>query len=282
MVIRDELSKIISEFKQHGNDNPIFEAHLIMRRYLKMSPMELVLEAKSEIAENVLEEIENAAGRRCMNEPIQYILGSQEFMGIEFAVNESVLIPRQDTETLVETVLKHFTNKGFTGLDIGCGSGCISISLAHYNQKAYMRGIDISEKAVETAQKNAELNKVENRTVFVQADIFNFDAYGKYDLIVSNPPYIKHKDIETLDENVRMYEPHTALDGGEDGLDFYRQIVKISPLLLRKDGFIAFEIGIGQENDVKAILEENGFYDVEIIRDLCGVNRVVTGKNSKY
>lgn len=277
MVIRDELSKIISEFKQHGNDNPIFEAHLIVRHYLNMSPMELVLEAKSEIGSDVLERIESAVERRCANEPIQYIIGTQEFMGIEFYVNKDVLIPRQDTETLVECVLNRFTNKGFTGLDIGCGSGCISVSLAHYNKNAYMRGIDISENAVKTAEKNAVLNNVGDRTAFEQADIFNFDAYGKYDLIVSNPPYIKRADIGELDENVRLYEPHTALDGGEDGLDFYRRITQIAPQLLRNNGLIAFEIGIGQENDVGKMLCNNGFCDIETVKDLCGINRVVMG-----
>ena len=278
MVIRDELSKIISTLKLHGNDNPIFEAHLIMRHYLKMSPMELVLESKSEICPEALERIEAAVRRRCDDEPIQYIIGSQEFMGLEFYVNRDVLIPRQDTETLVESVLERFANKGFIGLDVGCGSGCISISLAHYNKNSYIRGIDISEKAMKTSNKNAVFNGVESRTVFIQADIFNFKAYGKYDLVVSNPPYIKHEDIGGLDENVRLYEPHTALDGGEDGLKFYRHIAGVSPSFLRSDGIIAFEIGIGQENAVSELLEENGFCGIEIIKDLCGINRVIIGR----
>lgn len=276
MVIRDELSKVIGIFKKNGNDNPIFEAHLIFRHFLNMTPMELVLEGGNELSDSQLEAIMSAVDRRCKNEPLQYILNSQEFMGLEFYVDKNVLVPRADTETLVEHILEHFINKAFTGLDIGCGSGCIAVSLAYYNKNAYIRGIDISPRAVEIAEKNAAKNGVSERTCFDTRDIFSSGAYGKYELIASNPPYIETKEIDRLDDNVRLYEPHTALDGGKDGLSFYRKITETAPGLLKKGGMLAFEVGHSQAESVCELMS-NKFGNITVVKDLCGVERVVSG-----
>lgn len=277
MVIGEELSRVITTLKENGNTNPVFEAHLIFRHYLNITPMDLVLKSKELMNDEILKKISDAVNRRIKNEPLQYILESQEFMGLDFYVDKNVLIPRQDTEILVEHLLSLFLNRGFTALDIGSGSGCISISLAHFNKKAYVRGLDISDKALEVATKNSKINKVDDRVIFEKADIFKYKSYGKYDLIVSNPPYIETAVIETLDNDVKMYEPHIALDGGSDGLKYYRHIVEIAPDLLSDGGILAFEIGIGQADSVSQFMGEK-FCDIEIIKDLCGIDRVVCGK----
>lgn len=277
MVISDELNRVITELKAAQNENPVFEAHLIFRHYLNMSAIDLVLNSKKEISIEICDKINNALRRRINKEPLQYILNSQEFMGLEFYVDENVLIPRADTECLVEHILNHFMNKSFTGLDIGTGSGCIAISLAHYNKQGFMRGLDISQKAVEIAKKNAEQNRVDKRTAFEVGDIFNTVLFGRYDLIVSNPPYIKSSHIPTLMEEVEKHEPHLALDGGDDGLDYYRFIVKLAPSLLNKGGMLAFEVGHDQADEVVTLLKNQNFKQIEVINDLCGIKRVVSG-----
>ena len=277
MVIADELNRVITELKAAKNENPVFEAHLVFRHILKMSAIDLVLNSKKELAESDLSEINTAVKRRINKEPLQYILNSQEFMGLEFYVDENVLVPRADTECLVEHILDFFMNKSFTGLDIGTGSGCIAISLAHYNKNCFMRGMDISKNAIEIAMKNAKDNGVDKKTVFDVGDIFKTELFGKYDLIVSNPPYIKSSDICELMEDVKGYEPHLALDGGKDGRNYYRHIVNIAPSLLIKGGMLAFEVGHDQADDVSNLMKDRGFDKIQIVKDLCGVKRVVSG-----
>jgi len=276
MVIGDELTRVIKTLKDSGNDNPYFEAHLIFRYVLKMSPTDLVLSRNKQISDEDVLKINGYLKRRLSNEPLQYILNSQEFMGLDFYVDENVLVPRQDTEILVEHILEHFAGKGITAIDFGTGSGCIAVSIAKINQKAFIKAVDISKKALEIAKRNAESNDVLDRVSFQEADIFTFEPYGKYDLIVSNPPYIKSKDIATLQKDVKNFEPTLALDGGETGLLYYERIVKIAPKLLNKDGMLAFEVGFDQAEDVKKLMEKD-FCDIKIIKDLCGVERVVSG-----
>lgn len=276
MVIGEELSRVIDVLKSGGNENSCFEANLIFRYVLDISPIDLVLSRDKEISVADISKINEFVNRRLNNEPLQYILKSQEFMGFDFYVDENVLVPRQDTEILVEHVLEHFAGKGISAIDFGTGSGCIAISIAKINQKAFVKAVDISKKALEIAKKNAKDNDVFDRVSFEEADIFTYELYGKYDLIVSNPPYIKSKDIIDLQKDVKNFEPTLALDGGETGLLYYERIIKIAPKLLNKDGMIAFEVGFDQADDVKKLMETD-FYDIKIIKDLCGVNRVVSG-----
>lgn len=276
MVIGDELSRVIGILKDNGNENPYFEAHLIFRHILKLSPTDLVLSRNKGISEESIEIINGYVKRRINHEPLQYILNSQEFMGIDFYVDENVLVPRQDTETLVEHILEHFKGGAINAMDIGTGSGCIAISIAKINKKAFFNAIDISKKALDVARKNALDNDVSDRVNFVEADIFAYEPYGKYDLIVSNPPYIKSSDIEGLQQDVSSFEPRRALDGGATGLLYYERIVKISPKLLQINGMLAFEVGINQSQDVKKLMEKD-FCNIKIIKDLCGVERVVSG-----
>ncbi|MBS7298512.1 MAG: peptide chain release factor N(5)-glutamine methyltransferase [Eubacteriales bacterium] len=274
MVIRELLNETAK--KLNGIDNYMFETHLIVRTILKMSPMDLVLSHKKEVENSLVKAVRSAAERRINGEPLQYILGTQEFMGIEFKVAENVLIPRADTETLVETVLSYLGKKGACILDIGSGSGCVGLSIAYHNERVYLRGVDISDAALTLSKENAQGLGLTERAAFSKADILTENLSGKYDIIVSNPPYIRSDVIPTLMQEVQCFEPHLALDGGEDGLIFYRTIIAKAPKLLNEKGLLAFEIGFDQGEDVSALMRE-AFDDIKVIKDLAGNDRVVTG-----
>lgn len=211
--------------------------------------------------------------RRGSRIPLQHIVGYQEFMGLRFMVNSDVLIPRQDTEILVEEVMRYL-HDGMRILDMCTGSGCILLSLLQYSNDCEGVGSDISEAALAVARTNAEHLKKD--AAFVQSDLFE-NIEGKYDVIVSNPPYIPTKVIETLEAEVRDYDPMNALDGKEDGLHFYRRIVDKAGEYLYPGGMLFFEIGHDQAEDVKSLMMEAGYVDVSVCKDLGGLDRVVYG-----
>ena len=211
--------------------------------------------------------------RREMHIPLQHITGEQEFMGLSFAVNEHVLVPRQDTEVLVETVLKD-VRPGVKILDMCTGSGCILISLMKHGEDLTGVGVDISKQALTVARENADRLGVD--VEFVHSDLFEC-VQGKYDVIVSNPPYIRSEVIRGLQEEVRLHDPMLALDGKEDGLYFYRRIIKESPKFLKQRGSIYLEIGHDQGKEVSELLTEAGFTGVTVKKDLAGLDRVVFG-----
>lgn len=227
---------------------------------------------------------------RAARKPLQYILGSQEFMGLRFKVGEHVLVPRQDTETLVEQALNHLKSakppmSGFDVLDLCCGSGAIGISLAYHLEKAKIKvtAADLSKEALAVARENAAGYKPCKGMQFVQGDLFQpfpKDKKGKgkkqFDLIVSNPPYIRRDVIPTLQPEVAVFEPRIALDGGQDGLDFYRTIVTEAPAYLKKNGVLMLEIGHDQGAALLEMLQANPQYgEVKIVKDLPGMDRVV-------
>lgn len=217
--------------------------------------------------------------KRAEHIPLQHLTGVQEFMGLEFHVNEHVLIPRQDTEILVETALeklKEISNP-VNLLDMCTGSGCILLSILYYmkNKKQITgTGVDISDKALEVARENAKLLGLS--VDFLQSDLFD-KITDKYSMIVSNPPYIRSDVIKTLQEEVREHDPMLALDGMEDGLYFYRKIISESEKYLQTDGYLIFEIGHDQGLDVSNMMKDAGFRDVLIKKDLAGLDRVVLG-----
>lgn len=211
--------------------------------------------------------------RRSRHEPLQHILGYTEFMGLEFKVNKHVLIPRQDTETLVEEVLKVSDNKDV--LDLCTGSGCIIISLKKLANINNAVGADISKDALKIARHNRSINNVD--VTFIESDLFS-NIEGKFDIIVSNPPYISSEDIEDLSVEVRDYEPLIALDGKEGGLYYYKAIVKEVRNYLKPRGLLFFEIGYNQADYMVNILEQERIIETEVIKDLAGHNRVVKAK----
>ena len=211
--------------------------------------------------------------RRKSRIPLQHITGYQEFMGLRFRVTEDVLIPRQDTETLVEEVMRYL-HDGMRILDMCTGSGCILLSLLHYSNDCVGVGSDISQKALAVAKTNAE--SLGKEATFVQGDLFE-PIEGKFDFIVSNPPYIPTKVIETLEAEVKDHDPISALDGMEDGLYFYRKVVDRAGEYLYPGGMLFFEIGCEQAEDVKKMMTEAGYHDVTVCKDLAGLDRVVYG-----
>ncbi len=220
--------------------------------------------------------------KRAERVPLQQLTGWQAFMGLVFEVDANVLIPRQDTEILVEQTLRRMKERAQVSvLDLCTGSGCVIISLAHYHgslggrQRVRAVGTDISEKALRIARKNAVRNGVE--VSFLRGDLFEA-VEGRFDLIVSNPPYIPTSVIEALEPEVRDYEPRIALDGKEDGLYFYRKITEQAADYLEAGGYLLYEIGCDQGKAVASILRENGYDEIEIYQDLAGLDRVCLGK----
>lgn len=230
-----------------------------------------------QIPENTYEEYRRCIDRRRNRIPLQHITGEQEFMGLSFLVNEHVLIPRQDTEVLVEEALK-IARSGMRILDLCTGSGCILISLMKLCPGLEGQGIDISKAALAVAEKNAERLGVE--ADFICSDLLEY-AQGDYDIIVSNPPYIRTSLIEELQEEVRLHDPMIALDGKEDGLYFYRRIIRDSVQLLKPGGRLLLEIGHDQAPDVEALMRRQGYEEIRIKKDLAGLDRVVSGMYNK-
>lgn len=232
------------------------------------------LHMQEQVPSDMEEEYKRLLQLRGIHKPLQQITGKAYFMGLEFTVNEHVLIPRQDTEILVEEALKRMSEHARI-LDLCTGSGCILLSLLYNKNKAEGVGIDISEDALEVAKRNScDLNI---HAEFIQSNLLE-KAEGTFDLIVSNPPYIPAKVIEGLMEEVRDYEPHLALDGGEDGLDFYRRIVAEAGAYLNPGGWLIMEIGQEQGEAVRQMLLQAGYEEIEVVQDLAGLDRVVLGR----
>jgi release factor glutamine methyltransferase len=218
----------------------------------------------------------NFLTRRANREPFQYITGKQEFYGLDFAVNRDVLIPRPETELIVESAIKILQNKQNTKFcEIGIGSGCISVSILHEVKTANAIGLDISRKALEIAGLNAETHKVLNRLELKVSNVFEVVRDEKFDLIVSNPPYIPLADIENLQAEVRDYEPITALTDGKEGLSIVEKIIVESPNFLVEEGFLLMEIGFGQAEQVVQMFDPEIWQTVEILPDLQGIPRTV-------
>ena len=263
--------------KKAGIQEYELDAWYLFEQAFSMSRARYFLDAKEEAAPEApaLKAYENGLERRSGRVPLQHILGTQEFMGMEFFVNAHVLIPRQDTETLVETVLNEQKNRNSSVLDMCTGSGCIAVSLKALGGYARVAAADISSEALEVAEKNAGTYPVE----FRQSDMFAAFEPGRdmFDVIVSNPPYIPSEVIRGLEPEVRDHEPLGALDGKEDGLYFYRILAEQCGDFLNQGGSVYFETGHDQGAAVKTLLESHGFQDTKVIKDLAGMDRVVRG-----
>lgn len=232
------------------------------------------LNMQEELADGQEEKYRKYIEIRASHIPLQHITGVQEFMGMEFQVNEHVLVPRQDTEILVESVLE-VLKSGMRVLDMCTGSGCILISLLKIGKEVSGTGVDVSQEALKVAEAN--MQKIGVDGTLIQSNLFE-NVSGKYDIIVSNPPYICTAVIEELKEEVKLHDPFIALDGKEDGLYFYREIVENSPRFLNDGGKLYFEIGYDQGEDVKRLMQEAGFTEVAVKKDLAGLDRVVFGR----
>lgn len=274
MTYKQALEKGIKILEAERIIDARIDAWYLLSYVSQLTKAKYFLVQNDEIDELTLFKYKEALLKRADHVPLQHITGEQEFMGINFWVNEHVLIPRQDTETLVEEALK-VTPSGSHVLDLCTGSGCVIISLVVLGQGITGAGIDISDEAIAVARDNGN-RLAPGRIDFIKGNLWN-PVLGKYNTIVSNPPYIPTEDIKGLAEEVKDHEPLIALDGAEDGLFFYRQIVGHAAEYLASDGWLLVEIGFDQGPDVYALFVENGFKDVEVIKDLAGNNRVVKG-----
>ncbi len=252
------------------------DARLLLEYICGTNRNDLLVHGDREVEEEKLVSYRTAIERRAEHIPLQHITGEQDFMGLSFQVNEHVLIPRQDTEILVEEVMRNMQEHDRI-LDMCTGSGCILISLLYYSNWCEGVGVDISAKALEVAQKNASsLLTEEKYPAWLQSNLFE-KVEGSFDIIVSNPPYIRTDVIETLMPEVRLHEPMQALDGMEDGLFFYQRIVMEAPKYLKKEGILYFEIGHDQALEVADLMKQGGFSEIRVVKDYAGLDRVVYG-----
>ncbi len=254
------------------------DARLLAMYLLECNRAELILNGNKEAADHMRESYLYMIAKRAQGVPLQYITKNQEFMGLPFYVDERVLIPRQDTEVLVELLLEYAKKTTVKeALEIGVGSGCISISLAHYIEGIKLTAIDICDGALTVAEKNAKINEVNEQITFLESDLFTKyeGAEESLDLIVSNPPYITQEECKQLMVEVSAYEPLKALTDNGDGLYFYRKISKEGKKYLKSKGLLAYEIGYLQGEAVCDILKTEGFENIRVIKDLQGHDRVV-------
>ena len=270
--ILNEGSEIL---KLNDIKNYNLDSEILLSTTLKLDRSQLLLNLDKIIANKEKEIFLNFIKRRSRNEPVAYITGYKEFWKSNFKVNKNVLIPRPDTETIVEQVLNYLTLLSTKKiLDIGTGSGCIIISILKERKKCKGIGIDISKNAIKLAKYNAKIQHIKNRIKFFHSDIDNFFT-GKYDLIISNPPYIKQHEINSLDKDIKNYEPRVALNGGIDGYSKIRLVIRKSSALIKKSGKLFLEIGSNQVMETLKILKLNGFYINKVVKDLANKNRCV-------
>lgn len=274
---------------QSGINDADYDAWILMEKICCISKTDYFTKMNDEVPGEMVNAYFEAIDKRITHYPLQYIVGEWEFMGLKFIVNENVLIPRQDTEVLVETAIRIIENEygqdeqTIDILDMCTGSGCIAVSLSKSCKNLNITAVDLSEEALSVARENADINETGNIR-FLCSDLFQKlgddvnEVYRKFDIIISNPPYINTKDIDSLMPEVKNYEPRMALDGDEDGLRFYRNIIFQSKNYLKPKGCILFEIGCEQGEAVREILEKNQFKGIDIIRDLSGHERVIIGR----
>lgn len=278
MKIDELLKKGISQLDNIEENS--LKVKLLLSNVLNVPKEYLIIHNEEEIRKEKENEFFEKVKRLKENEPIQYIINSQEFMGLNFYVDKNVLIPQPDTEILVEEVIKISNKIEHTNLkilDMCTGSGAIAISLSKYIKNSDIIASDISEMALKIANKNAQSNN--GKVKFIKSDLFeNFSMENKFDIILSNPPYIKSKIIESLSQEVKC-EPLIALDGGEDGLKFYRKIAREAKKFLKEKSYLAFEIGYDQKQEVKNILKENEYENIYSKKDLSGNDRVIIAQN---
>lgn len=286
VTVRKLLIEATEKLKEANISTARLDAEVLLYNLLDVERIYLHMYPENEISKEIQEKFWNGIEKRLNNMPIQYIVNKQEFMGLDLRTEEGVLIPRADTEILIEKVIDIYKDNYYPNMvkimDIGTGSGAIAVSLAKYIDNSILTAIDICPCALKLAIKNANTHKVENKIKFHLGSLFNpidkKEEYNSYDFIISNPPYIPKSVIKTLDSGVKDYEPHLALDGGDDGLDFYRKISAGAKKYLKGDGWLMFEIGYDQGNDLSQILKTNGYKNIYVLQDLAGLDRVVVGQ----
>lgn len=274
------LDDTIQKFQHVGIEQPEVDAKWMLMNYFDYSTVDYILNQNKVLDPLMVENFGKEVQRRLNREPLQYIHGYQQFRSLDFAVDPSVLIPRPETEMLIDLIIDHEEKEQAKILDIGTGTGCIAISLLWERKHWEGIALDISVDALDMAKKNVKTHEMEKRLQCIHSDLFSGLGeahYKSFDVIVSNPPYIPDEDLHSLEPEVAQYEPHSALFGGEDGLDFYRRITKESPAYLKEGGQLFYEIGIHQSEAIVNMMEEEGFSHISVVNDLTGIPRFVYG-----
>lgn len=282
MITVLEVIKLSTEYLQKkGVEAPRANAEILLAEILKCKRLELYLSFDKPLAENEVQDYREAIRKRGLRIPLQYIVGNVEFYGLKLIVNESVLIPRPETELLVEKIINESDkSESLKILDIGVGSGNISLSLLKNLPNTNVVAIDISKSALEVAKQNAEVNSLQDRIELKHFDIMKDDlnSLGKFDLIVSNPPYVSVNDFESLEPELKVHEPRIALTDNSNGISFYKNILEVSDQILNKPGKIYFELGMGQSMEIKNLFDQKGFSNITITKDYSGIDRIISGE----
>jgi len=278
MNLENTVKKASQILKNHNIHSHELDAQIILSDIMEIKREFLITNNEINISEKIMEKYDIAIKRRIKREPVAYIIGKKEFWSHNFRVNQSTLIPRPESELLIYKLVNYFKNRRINILDIGTGSGCILLSLLKELHLSRGIGIDISSKAIKTAKLNSKKLNLFYRSKFKVVGINNFNI-GRYDLIVSNPPYIESENLSKCMPEVRQYEPAQALDGGRDGLDYYRFIVPMAWKKLEENGLLVLEIGHTQASAVIALMQGSSRYqDIQVIQDYSGYDRVVLAR----
>ena len=276
VLVKDIIAQAVRQLEAGGIVESHVDSWLLAEDILHVTKHDLLMEPGLCVSENLSKKYFEAVRRRIKHIPLQHITGHQQFMDFDFLVNGDVLIPRPETELLVEQVVSYVGERPVKVLDMCTGSGCIAISVDKMCHNASVTAVDISDKALQVAKENNIRNQ--SHVTFVESNLFE-NVREKYDIIISNPPYIPTGDIDTLMEEVKDYEPHLALDGSSDGLKFYREICNQLQNYLNQHGKIFFEIGYDQGKAVSDLLRKNHFNHIQVLKDLSGNDRmVIAGK----
>ena len=267
MNIQTLLNQASKTLKQLSNTSSKLDSEILLSKIIKKNRKYLILNSNEELKKENIKSFDYLVKRRKKGEPIAYLINKKEFWKQNFYINQNVLIPRPDTEILVEETLKLFNvNSKLNMLDIGTGSGCILLSILKERRNFFGTGIDISKKAINVARFNAKMHQLSNRVKFYNSDVDKF-LIGKYDLILSNPPYIRRQDLKYLEIDVKDFEPKLALDGGKDGFSKITKVISKTAMLLKRNGRFILEIGFGQKNRILNILKQNNFFINKVLKD---------------
>ena len=267
MNIQTLLNQARKTLDNSLNTSSKLDSEILLSKIIKKNRKYLILNSNEELKKENIKSFDYLVKRRKKGEPIAYLINKKEFWKQNFYINQNVLIPRPDTEILVEETLKLFNvNSKLNMLDIGTGSGCILISILKERRNFFGTGIDISKKAINVARFNAKMHQLSNRVKFYNSDVDKF-LIGKYDLIVSNPPYIKRQDLKYLEVDVKGFEPKLALDGGKDGFSKITKVISKTSTLLKRNGRFILEIGFGQKKKILSILKQNNFFINKVVKD---------------
>jgi len=275
MNIENTLNQGINILKANNIPNPRLDSEILLLESINKDKKHIILNSKEILNNKQLDDFNSFIARRKNGEPIAYLINKKEFWKDEFYVNKNVLIPRPDTELIIEKVLKIYSKESqLQVLDIGTGSGCILLSILKERHNFYGTGIDISKKSIKVSKFNANKLNLTNRTRFIHSSVDNFKI-GKYDLVVSNPPYIQLLSLKYLEKDIVNYEPKLALNGGLDGFSKIRKVISKVKNLIKKNGKFILEIGFSQKNKVKEILKKEGFYVNKTLKDYGNNDRCI-------